>query len=349
MENSFFLYSETDNSITATKVHICTWEFKDGQAMIEFGVEICPDSISSEKKLNMTVYVPWLDDTCTVNDLYSNLQQPKNCKFIFNERIISSHTFDGGAGTDGVIHSFSDGRCLALLPVKLEQTEKKIEIEIDLTQYHKFTHIPKKNPYFRLMIECKSNKLIQKKSGISKSSIIYDVKLNELRNLSDEIAIDIKNKNICVVSSCYYFNIIPNKHTASLTDLSLKAIRSLEFEAFQKYLTGERLKSRDLIVLFYKKKAEAGVGYSFFSIYNDEIIGSNQIALAFFANIICGILLFIPAYRRTFNPVLAPLDFFKNVPVELKFIFTLVVLFSLYIIWKIIRSTFANFKKVKKT
>jgi hypothetical protein len=85
----------------------------------------------------------------------------------------------------------------------------------------------------------------------------------------------------------------------------LKNVRTLEYDSFKKYLGDKRVKRNELIAVFSKKKNLES--YSFFSIFTKEWIGMGQFALALLANLFCGILLFIPAYRKTFTPEL-PID-----------------------------------------
>ena len=201
------------------------------------------------------------------------------------------------------------------MPVVTLAGQGKVDLFIDLSRHKRNKHVDPKNVYFRILLETDSSNVLKRKRGIGKSAILYDIQLNELRNLPEYVQAEAKKKAICEVDACYCFNIIPDRYSAVLSDLSLRSIRSLEFESFKHYLGDERLKKNELLVVFNKKEAKSG--HSFFSIYNDEIIGSSQIALAFLTNLFCGILLFIPSYRKAFTPELSYFQFLHNIPLEL--------------------------------
>ena len=95
----------------------------------------------------------------------------------------------------------------------------------------------------------------------------------------------------------------------------MKNVRTLEYSSFNKYLGDSRVKKDELIVVFNKKQNVES--YSFFSIFSMERIGIGQFALAILINIICGFLLFIPSYRRSFNPEISIKEFWGVLPIEI--------------------------------
>lgn len=120
---------------------------------------------------------------------------------------------------------------------------------------------------------------------------------------------------------------------------SLKNVRTLEYESFNKYLGDKRVKKDELIVVFNKKEKEDS--YSFFSIYSMERIGMGQFALAILINIICGILLSFPSYRKEFNSELSFYDNLKALP-EICIAIVIVFFTFIYFVFPIIKGRIIN-------
>ncbi|PCJ26323.1 MAG: hypothetical protein COA97_05950 [Flavobacteriales bacterium] len=103
------------------------------------------------------------------------------------------------------------------------------------------------NIYFRFAITPNSKFISLRKTGLNKSTIIYDIKLNEKRNLPRDVVII----NECKVKSCFCFNILPNNFSFDFFDAgSLRSVRTLEYEKFNNYLNDKRVKDDELIVVF---------------------------------------------------------------------------------------------------
>ncbi|HOY04118.1 MAG TPA: hypothetical protein PLO67_01875 [Saprospiraceae bacterium] len=332
MENSFFILSDKDTPIKIERFHICTWEFNDNSSLIEFGFEIDKNSINSNK-LSLSIHIPWVSKACEIKDLYERLSSSENSRFIFNDSIIGSDYLDGGMNKSGVIHRFSDRKNLCIVPVGINKDmEGIISLNVDLQHYFDLDPASKPNIYFRFWIKPNFSFISIRKKGISKSTIIYDIKINEKRNISDDMIKYFSNKYLCEIKSCFSFNILPNKYDIVFFDsASLRNVRTLEYESFNKYLGDRRVKKDELIVIFNKKdKLDS---FSFFSIYSKERIGPGQFALAVLINIICGILLFIPAYRKTFIPEISLSQVWLKLPVEIFIAFGIIIISIIYFIW----------------
>ncbi len=315
MGNSFFVFTDKNNTVLLERFHICTWEFDNNSSLVEFGFEISKDSINGES-LTISLYIPWLARTCQTKDLYEKLSLPHNSRFIFNDSVSKTISLDGGINKLGVIHQFSGRNELCILPVNIEINEDKIvNLTLNLKQYlsYKEEH---PNVYFRFCIKPTMSYISMRKKGISKSTIIYDVKVNERRNIPDDKILYFDDKELCKINNCFSFNILPNKYDIVFFDnSSLKNVRTLEYSSFNKYLGDSRVKKDELIVVFNKKQNVES--YSFFSIFSMERIGIGQFALAILINIICGFLLFIPSYRRSFNPAISIKEFWGVLPIEI--------------------------------
>ena len=292
MENNYFIFSESQLAIK--RFHLCFWEFRNETSLVEFGCEIDYDSLQSVEILTLGIYVPWIKDSLNFKDLYGSLKESHNSKFIFNDSVKRTDSLDNGANTAGVIHHFSERDPLGILPVKLEPltNDKIIRVIIDLRSLRDES-VVKPNIYFRFYVEPTLIDVSTRKYGIGRSTIIYDTKVNELRNLPEQL----KYKQLCNIETCFCFNIIPNSYDFGFYDSSsLKNIRTLEYGAFKKYLPDKRVKDQELLVVFSKKKNNESL--NFFNTYFKERIGTGQFALAILINLICSILLAFPNYRK---------------------------------------------------
>lgn len=315
MDNSFFLRSKHDQ-VEIKKFQICTWEFNNNSSLVEFGVEINSNSIQKTKKLSLELYIPWLEKGCKLKDFYDKLKSSDNSRFIFNDSVSNTVSFDGGQNTQGVMHEFSGRNKLCILPVKITPNleNRKIQLTINLSDYKQKAD-PDTNVYIRISVESKIETISTKKKGIGKSTIIYDVKLNEERNIPSFLINEFKDSIPCKIETCFCFHIIPNSYNITFLESEhLKNVRTLEFEPFKNYLEDKRLKKDDLIVVFSKKNNNES--YSFFSIYTKERIGASQFAIAILINIVCGFLFALPSIR-TQIPVEASFeDMFQILPLE---------------------------------
>jgi hypothetical protein len=309
MENSFFIFTDKEE-IVIERFHICTWEFKSSKPLIEFGAEISKNSIKDKDSLCLSIYIPWLTDKCEISDLYENLKERENARFIFNDSIEGDVSLDSSTDDVGVIHKFQNKESLCILPIKKTIKSKIISVLIDLKPYKQGCKNIKINPniYFRFLIK-PVEKITMIKKGIGKSTIIYDIKVNERRNISSNEEKNLRDKAFCKIKNCFLFNIIPNEYdVVFFENKSLKNIRALEYESFKKYLLDSRVKKDELIVVFNKKDSvEQSPSYSFFTIYSRERIGTGQFAIAILINILCGFFLTLPGYRKALTKDQDPL------------------------------------------
>lgn len=330
MENSFFIFTDKGRPIEIERFHTCTWEFENNSSLVEFGFEISKDSLNGED-LSVSLFIPWLSASCHLSDFYEKLSIPENSRFIFNDSLTNTASLDGGRNRLGVIHTFADRDELCILPINISQSsEKTITLTANLKPY--FDTKSQSNIYFRFCIEPSFSYISVRKKGISKSTIIYDIKVNERRNIPDDLVALFNEKDLSRIKSCFSFNILPNKYDIVFFDNeSLKHVRTLEYDSFNRYLGDRRVKKDELIVVFNKKKD--GESYSFFSVYSKERIGPGQFAIAILINIVCGVLLFIPAYRKSFQPELLFSNVWSNLPLEIFLALGIAVLTLIFFIW----------------
>jgi hypothetical protein len=306
MENSYFIYTAQGENLKLKRVHICSWEFSNNSTLMEFGVEIESNSILGKKQLQLSFFVPWLDSNASTEDFYPKLKDSSNSRFIFNDAIINLQPLDDGQNESGVIYTFLGKGKLCIVPVKpsKDSSKQKINVKVDLELYNNFNHPPgekRPNVYFRFCIKPKDAKIFLTKKGISKSTILYDLRLNQKRNIPESLLSEILHSQLCGVETCFCLNIIPNTHDLVFFDNKLlQSVRTLEFAAFLKYLGTQGLKERDLLVVFNKDANKDS--YTFFSMFSKEHIGADQLTIGLLTNLIVGILLFFASIlSKDFN------------------------------------------------
>ena len=337
MDNSYFLLTNKSTTIIIERFHVCSWEFKNNSALIEFGCEVNVSECRDKDDITLEFYIPWLTNNSVPVDLYENLKDSANSKFIFNEAVRSVTPLDDGQNVNGVIHEFI-GRKLCIVPVIINKllSKKILEIKIDLTYYNKKAIDENPNVYFRFYLEPLVTSISTRKTGLSKSTIIYDIKINEKRNLPDFLYPDLRTKNFCKILTCFCLNVVPNSFELTFLDNStLKNVRTLEFESFNRYLKDKRVEKDELLVVFNKKEAkenDALPSYSFFSIFYKERIGAGQFALAIMINLVCGIILFFPSFREQHELSWSE-DLFSKLPLELYLALGIGFILLLYFIW----------------
>lgn len=344
MENSFFIYTDKDKTIQIERFHTCTWEFENS-SLVEFGFEISKDSITNDN-LNILLFIPWVGKACETKDLYEKLSIAENSRFIFNDSISATKYLKTNTNNSGVIHTFSGRNELCVLPADIKIVEDKtVKVSLNLKAYREYNHELKPNIYFRFWIKPSVPFISMRKKGVSKSTIIYDIKINERRNIPNNKTEYFNEHEFCKIRYCFSFNILPNKYDIVFFDnTSLKNVRTLEYESFNKYLGDKRVKKDELIVVFNKKEIKEfeqkafAASFSFFSIYSKERIGPGQFAIAILVNIVCGVILFIPAYRKTFVPEISFINVWTVLPSEIFIALSIAFATLIYFILPIIIS-----------
>jgi hypothetical protein len=349
MENAYFLIS--DDNLKIERFHLCTWEFNNSSSLLEIGCEIASESLPNEKEeIRVDLYIPWLNGASSLVDLYTRLCDSKNAKFIFNDSVIGTKPLDDVRNLLGVIHHFEQRPPLCILPASVATLNKegnKLEVTLSLNNYNA-NKIKDLNLYFRFLLSPPIQAVSTRKKGIGRSTIIYDVKVNERRNLPDSLINEVKKKFLCEIKSCFCFHIVPNSYDLSFFDSSsLVNVRTLEYESFNYYLQDRRVKKDELMVVFNKKKKPDS--FAFFSIFVKERIGTGQFILAILINLLCGILLFLPGFRKEYNTQLFSKIFWKNLPLEVYLAISIIFLLLAYFLWPSIIAVYQKLRSgIKK-
>lgn len=134
MENNYFIFTEKNNEIELERFHICTWEFKNNSALIEFGGEIKNAFDLDKEEVTLKFYIPWISKSHIITDLYDKLKESENSRFIFNDSVSGHEFLDGGQKKNGVIQKFENRNPLCIIPIEssIEESDKIVAIKINL-------------------------------------------------------------------------------------------------------------------------------------------------------------------------------------------------------------------------
>lgn len=324
MDNSYFIYS-TRNNVTISRFHICTWEKKKSPSFIEFGIELVADSFKNTDTITLYLCAPFMSRTTKCYDLSDRLSDKKNCRYIFNSIVRKSENV-GQDNRDGNIITFNDRDPLTILPLS-NQTIFDGHIRFEISKPIR----SEGNFYCRILLSVENQSIaIKKKNGLSKINHIYDVKVNETRNLPQYVYNLRRDSSleICKVDQVFCLHAVSDKFELNYVDSKkLKNIRKIEANIFKDYLKDYADIGNDYDIVFMKAKADEG--FSFFTLFTEETIGRNQILFALGANLICSLLFAIASFRTDCNTLM---PWYKHIPVEYYIAFAFILLCIIYLV-----------------
>jgi len=309
MDNSFFVLSKQQVNISL--FDICTWDFEKNNSFLEMGMRI---ENNSEKHLDMVLAVPLITPADTVKDLLPVIaRDPKTSRFIFNDRVESFDPIDGSPA-GGVNIVFEDNGATTIVPatdIKTDATAGTISFSCDIPQS------AAKRIYLRVLIVTDLPTIAHVHNGIAKATYLYDIKLNEKRNLPDKIQSMTENGyRICPVTECTCQHIVPKMYDIAFVDGSmLKNIRTLEEEFFSIFLPDKKDIKTDayMIVTNSSKNKDS---HTFFTVFDKETIGTKQVVFAIGADILCNLLFAAGSVRTIKNTLNSELELLGQIPFE---------------------------------
>ena len=326
MDNAYYILAK--KRIDIERFHICTWELSSKSSYIEFGMEFKEDSFNEDGSLILYLAVPFIKQGDNVICLLDNLADSANSRFIFND-VVKGIDNIGEDKREGCIIRFESRGDLTILPCETNTEDGFIKIVLKKPQKYQG------NMYVRILVEMSNSSIAIKKTGIARSTYIYDFKINETRNIPQNIY-DLKNSRelqICRIVKLFCLHAVPDSFEFNFVDNSkLQNIRKLETNAFQHYLPEIKDISSDCYNIIFYKDGVIGESnkssYSLFTICSKESIGSKQIALAVAANIICSLLFALSSLRFVKNTSIA---WYFQIPWEYWMAMGVLILLCLYL------------------
>jgi hypothetical protein len=296
MNNAIFIL--TDQPVDIDRLHICTWDLH-GKGALEIGIEFdLRERKNQTDKVEFLLSLPFIGKEDKVLCLARTLltENSANCKFIFNDTVKKVISIGDSPANGGVVE-FKGRDPIAILPILCSSIEDgKCVFTVENLDKIK-VDVSKAKAYIRFLIETQLEKFVVVHSGITKNSYLYDLKINEMRNIPDSINLCINHgKYICdKIRSCFCMHVVPSDYYLTYADSNkLKNIRILENDAFNRYLVGLHALEDEYIILFQKeqtKETDELKSYSFFTEFEKERLGSEQIIYAVFANLVCSLII----------------------------------------------------------
>lgn len=335
MDNSVFVLCKQDNvdNVIIERLHICTWDINNNKHFTEYGFEITRGQL---QKLNIAIALPKVQSLNDFRCLCPNVSDTNNCRFIFNSDIEEIKPITGNPSFGNNI-SLSNDRKIAILPINsdfITLDNNILLIDLDIPE--------QANPtiYFRFLIKSDSPAFAFSKNEVSKKIINYDIRVNECRTASPEIAqLQQRGYHAMQIKKCFCFHIIPNTYNVEFVNGNkLKTIRSLEQVGFNKYLGDIRnsenisLKEHQYNIVFCKQENLSN--YSFFSVYSKDHIGDAQVILALFANILCSLLFAAGGLHSKISNT--ELSYWQRVPIEYWIALTILIILTIYLLFRFI-------------
>ena len=320
MNNTYYILSK--EVISIERFHFCSWDISDS-SYVEFGMELDEKCFQRNGELTIFLTSPSFCESNVVICLLDNLSDESNCRFIFNDVVNNKHSI-GGDPRNGYVCDFKSRNKLTIIPCKIE-----LKKGVSLISLKKPSEIVG-NIYFRFIVKLDNETVAEERKSITKTNHIYDVKVNESRNIPDEV-FDLKKEKgleICKVSRMFCLHAVPEDYDINFVASSvLKNVRKLETDAFNKYLPKVKgIKNNNSNIVFLKDENKDS--YSFFTIFTEETISSIQLAIAIGTNIICSLLFAISSVRFVRKPELL---WWEQIPCEYWAAGVLLILFCVYL------------------
>lgn len=298
MENAFFIMGGVTaqrQPITISKLQICTWNIYGCNAYLELGIEIAQNTLSMNMDYSISFLAEWLSPACTITSLHEKFADSNNARFIFNETVESTRDVNGHKH-NGTQISFTNKRQLMVLPVQETALQNGSVVLNFKNRAPQGVY-----PYIRILIKTPLPQLAMVKKGIAKNSYVFDIKINEKRNLPNWVldAQNQSNSQFCLIEKAFCLHAVPASYEISFMDSNkLKNVRKLEKDAFAKYLPEiKSIKNDDHIITFSKSEDKDKSSYSFFSVFTQETIGADQVITAIIINLICSLLFAFGSWR----------------------------------------------------
>ena len=309
MDNSFFVLSK--QRINIGSFDICTWDFEKNNCFLEMGMQIENNGL---ERIDMILAVPLITSSDTVRDLLPIIaRDPKTSRFIFDDRIKSFDPIEG-SNTNGVNIVFEDSGPMTIIPA----TDIKTDAAKGIISFSCI--IPKSASsriYTRILIGTDLPTIAHVHNGIAKATYLYDIKLNEKRNLPDNVQQIIESGyGICRTSECTCQHIVPKMYDIAFVDGNmLQNIRTLEDQFFEIFLPARKdLKTDAYMIVTNASKGKDS--HTFFTVFDKETIGTKQIVFAIGADILCNMLFAAGSIRTIKNTINSEIELLQEIPFE---------------------------------
>lgn len=311
---AYFVTTSDLSILGIEKLHFCSWLFQGGAEFLEVGVKVKvdPAKIKLNESWNLDLWLPFVDEEAEHKCLYCKLRDADNARFIFNEGVQSPTSFSDGSQDAGVIMPFKSGESLCFLPIaSCTCSRGKIHLVVNRPSDSGVAELGD-NFYVRFVIELKASTFSSIIKGIARKSYVYDIKVNEFRNLPAGI----DQTKILSIDHLFCIHIVPRDYQLAHFGKAFRHIRILEDEDYARYAEGsllpDKIKRDEFVVVFNKvdnleghksstspnvssasKHANVLSPKISFTVFESESIGRVQIILALCLNFIYSTFLYL--------------------------------------------------------
>lgn len=288
-DNNYYVLTENECGISLDKFHICTWDVKGQKAFIEVGVSI-PILENTPENINIYIALPFVNLECKIESLHMSLGEDSNFRFIFNRTHSNKATIDNDSryGSIFTLNEVGNNNMkFAIVDAKATIVEGQNIVKFELRKPQNIHRL-----YARVLIKTNTETLANTVSGITKKDYLYDIKINEARNMPDKIFNYKRDKNLQIVNITQTFclHAIPEKWNINYSDSSkLKNVRRLEIDAFKKYMNWVEKIDDEYLITF--SKCSSNDGCSFFTSFSNEYVSNRQLLVAVITNLVCSMLI----------------------------------------------------------
>lgn len=329
--NTIYLLCNQGN-LTVEKFHFCTWDVRDENTFVEAGFCIKKEN-NTPDAIDFYLALPFLTEQTTAESLHTNLADTANYRFIFNE--IAEHTDSiNGDNRNGCIITIGNGvneqdKKYAVVPATCLIVDGQNMVKISIRKpAGVYGHI-----YSRILIKTNRKTIAETISSITKRTYVYDIKVNEARNIPDDVFNYKQEQDLKLlkIQNTFCLHCVPSDYELGFSDSAkLKNVRKLEMDAFCHYLPLLKGMRGGYNIVSLKEKNENG--NSFFTTFSKEYIGNKQLLIALVTNLICNLLFAVAAFRSTLGTGEV---WYEKIPLEWYISLVVILICVLYCVPKI--------------
>lgn len=183
------------------------------------------------------------------------------------------------------------------------------------------------------MIKTNRKTIAETISSITKRTYVYDIKVNEARNIPDDVFNYKQEQDLKLlkIQNTFCLHCVPSDYELGFSDSAkLKNVRKLEMDAFCHYLPLLIRMRGGYNIVFLKEKNVNG--NSFFTTFSKEYIGNKQLLIALVTNLICNLLFAVAAFRITLGTSEV---WYEKIPLEWYISLVVILICVLYCVPKI--------------
>lgn len=288
-DNNYYVLTENGCDISLDKFHICTWDVKEQRAFIEVGVSI-PIQENTPENINIYIALPFVTQKCEIISLHKSLGDDSNFRFVFNRTHKNKVVIDNDLRNGSIFiideEENNDVR-FAIVDARATIINEQNIVKFELRKPQNIHRL-----YARVLIKTNTETLANTVSGITKKDYLYDIKINEARNIPDKIFNYNRDNNLHIIKieQIFCLHAIPEKWNINYSDSSkLKNVRRLEIDAFKKYMKWVEKIDDEYLITF--SKCSGNDGCSFFTSFSNEYVSNRQLLVAVITNLICSMLI----------------------------------------------------------